>query len=176
MKRITGKVQIYFFLLSLLTGNTGCFLKYYQTNSVAELTTQKAEALNSPSNTVVLHYLDNIAELNNVKVINDTISGSIQAAGNLPMMYAHPYPNKPNIYKKKHAKQVLSQVHLYIDEPAPAMNRIVYISRNQIKRADWYDMDIKATKKNRTVSIIGFSFIGGILALFGLFILLFALG
>ncbi|MDB5278023.1 MAG: hypothetical protein JWR61_2978 [Ferruginibacter sp.] len=148
-----GKSVLLLLLASALL--SGCFLHYYKTNTTEQVSTTVMEKLVNTDKYFIVHFPDKIMGLQNVKLANDRLQAELVALPKEHSYYTAPVVNEANKMKAKYQQQTLVEVHLYLSAPADASHTFVTLPLSNIKRLDVYELDAKATKSNRILSIAG---------------------
>lgn len=71
--------------------------------------------------------------------------------------YSNPNTEKENFMKANRQKSTLMEVHIYTKNAITANQQHISLPLSDIHRFDIYEFDAKATRDNRTTSIIGIS-------------------
>jgi hypothetical protein len=132
---------------------SGC-MSYFKTNSTVSPTAYQIQSVIEQRKMVIVHYRDKTIELKDVTLLNDRISGIPNQVSPVSSRYLHPKENLPNRYKKDHWAEVMSQVHIYINDQFPESTDKVAFSRNNITRLDAYSYDRHATNSSKALGAL----------------------
>lgn len=154
MKNTIKQHSLLFIITVFSLSFTSC-LKYFRTNTIKAAPPQYIiDSIYRERKMVIVHYADKVIELNDISVNGDTISGIPVEISEVTARYSKPFQNKSNFYKKIHYAEVLSQVHLYINEMFPLSSPILILTLDKISRYDIYTFDKKATKDSMILGTV----------------------
>lgn len=152
----TGRMQL-FFLMAVTTLTAGCFQQYYKTNTRPEADAAVIQQMKAADKYFIIHYVDKIMAAQNLSVTNEVLEADLQALPKEHARYTSPTDEDRNPMKAKYKATTLTEVHLYTDEGFNAEQMHIALPVVDINRMDIYELDAKATRESRVLSIIGVS-------------------
>jgi len=143
------------FLLALITTSlSSCFQQYYKTNTTAKIFVSNFDQQHIQNKVIIVHTPGEAFVLKNVKNDSGSLTGDKETLNPKYDKYMNPDANAANRYPKKEKDIALSEVHVYTNSSFEG-GQPVNLSMNQIYRLDIYDKDLAATRRARTLSIVG---------------------
>ena len=141
--------------VAFLTG--GCFQQYSKTNTKQTADEDALRQLKTADKYFIIHYTDKIMAAQNVRVSDDKLEADLQGLSKEHAKYLAPPQDDRNVMKAKYKGTVLKEVHLYSNTVLTPGDTHIALPLTDIRRMDVYEQDQKATRENRTMSIIGVS-------------------
>ncbi|MFI5155651.1 MAG: hypothetical protein ACHQEM_05675 [Chitinophagales bacterium] len=133
---------------------SGCFLKFYKTNSVNSVDSTRLEKLIQQNKYFILRANDGAFAMVNLKVgmgyLNAMLDTLAAGHGN----YLDPKKPVHNRFLADDKHYLLDEVHIYIDRNVMSP---VHIPLSGINRMDVYELDRKNTRVSTIQSIVGLS-------------------
>lgn len=133
---------------------SSCYQHYFRTKTQQTLNQDLLQNLQSMNKYFIIHFKDGAYALNNMSVQNNIINAEKTSIPDKHGLFMNPDTAKTNRLKKTDKKNVLMEVHLYTDNLKTEDNHLS-LPMSDIKRADIYTLDKKATTTNHVVSTIG---------------------
>lgn len=150
-------------ILLVLVLSTGCFKRFYQTNSVATVDTTIIQESVSRQRYFIVHTGDDhVYALTNAKLTNETLEGYTDSLPNEHGQYLNPIEAKNNRVKARDQQWALNETHAYTKSSIP-YHQHVQLPLTSIYRLDVYGADKEANARSTAGSILGISVITGAL-------------
>ena len=144
-----------FFLVLLTASLSSCFRNFYQTNTTAKIDSVKMLQHIAEKKIFIVHTYSEVFKLSNVNTKSGLITGEKTILDPSFDRYSSPARPQANAFRKKNARFVYAQVHLYTMQK-DITNGPVLLNDSLIFRVDTYGPDRAAIKQSKTISIIGF--------------------
>lgn len=165
--------KIYFGIIIFGVLMAGCFRHYYQIDTQKFVSSDMIKKLQSNDKIFILHFNDSIFELENLKMADSAIEADFQPLSKAQLTKAYKYSNTSMHYKPSSDKDILMQVHLYIDKNKESFKsetgQKAIIPLSSIAQMDIYEYDRGRTNTNQVFSYIGVT----IAVLFGIALIAF---
>lgn len=156
------KKKKYFLLLIFpLLAICSCYQKYFKTDTRKQVDQDMLQNLQSMNKYFIVHYKDGAYALNNVTVKDNIIGADKSVIPPEHNLFMNPDTAKANRVKISDKENVLMEVHLYTDKVKTDETRFS-MALADIKRADIYTIDKKATTRSAVLSTVGISVIGSV--------------
>ncbi|MEO6722392.1 MAG: hypothetical protein ABIN67_18635 [Ferruginibacter sp.] len=146
----------YAVVLLVVISLSSCFLHYYKVDRLNKADAATMQNLIAGSKYFILHANDKNLALTQVKINNDMLEGEVNPLPPEHEKYLNPKNAYANRFKVKDKDIVLYEVHLYTTNPAISTSHIS-IPMQDVSRVDIYELNQKATRKSRILSIVGLS-------------------
>ncbi len=151
---------MYLIWIVLISSLSGCFQKYYSTNTVTEIKTDTLKKLSDEKKVFIVHAPDAVFVMKHVTINNETVSGDSVALNPLYEKYLNPRVDSPNKIVSHQKELVLNQVHIYTHGLIRGNGKIS-MGIEQIYRLDVYKFDKEESKQSTTMSIVGLTVMVG---------------
>ncbi|MEO7265909.1 MAG: hypothetical protein ABIW38_13410 [Ferruginibacter sp.] len=138
---------------------SSCYLQYFKTDTRKQVDQDLLQNLQSMNKYFIVHYKDGVYALSNVTVKENIISADKSAIAPEHILFMNPDTLKTNRVDKSDKKNVLMEVHLYTDKNKTEETHLS-LPLGDIKRADIYTVDKKATSRSAVLSTVAISVIG----------------
>ncbi len=167
---LRNRKNVYVLLTCTVITFSSCFLSFYQTNTKPSTDAATLQKLSSANKYFIIHFKDTIVGLDSISVKGDSVYGKLAEVQTRHSAYLNPVAgSSKNRVKSIYKKSVLMEVHLYTtaqynDHPDFAANI------SSFNRMDVYELDKRATRSNRIISIaiIGGSVLIALIATFAI--------
>jgi hypothetical protein len=134
-----------------------CFQHYFRTNTRYEADTAIIEGLRSANKYFIIHSGSRVMGTDKLSVKNNLLEADLVLLPKEHSYYSNPNTEKENFMKANRQKSTLMEVHIYTKIAITANQQHISLPLSDIHRFDIYEFDAKATRDNRTTSIIGIS-------------------
>jgi hypothetical protein len=133
---------------------SGCFQKFYKTNSVSSVDSVRLEKLIKENKYFILRANDGAFAMINLKVGMGYLNGILDSLAAGHGNYLDPKRPVHNRFVAADKQNLLDEVHIYMDGNAMSP---IHIPFSGITRMDVYELDSKSTRTSTIQSIIGLS-------------------
>ncbi|HEX5152317.1 MAG TPA: hypothetical protein VFW07_12775 [Parafilimonas sp.] len=133
---------------------SSCYLNFYRTNTKPSIDAATVANLKLNNKYFIIHFSDTAYGLQNVHLSGDTLQGSLVALPPEHSGYLHPVSPEKSRVKRADQMYTLVEVHLYT-AAANAGNTLFSAPVSSFNRADVYELNREATRKNHIWSTVG---------------------
>ncbi len=149
------KKTLYGCIFVLLISLSSCYLNYYRTNTSPSIDGNTLSRLKTENKYFIIHYFNSTYGLENMRVEGETLHGNLVALTDAHLKYLHPPSVEKNRFRKKDQEQALVEVHLYTNANKQPGDAVLSASLSSFNRADIYELNEAATRKNHILSTVG---------------------
>lgn len=147
-----GRIVLLLFAILFLAG---CFQHYYKTNTMNRTETAFIEKLKAANKYFIIHYGDNIMGTRGLEIKDGALEAQLAPLPKEHSYYTQPEKAEENVMKVKHEANTLMEVHVYTNATPGPVQDLLVMPFAGITRIDVYELDEKATNRNRTWSVVG---------------------
>ena len=141
---------VFFIVITL----SSCYLNFYRTNTKPSIDAATASRLKLENKYFIIHFSDTTYGLQNISVSGDTLHGSLVSLPAEHSRYLHPASDEKS--RVKHVDQIYTLVEVHLYTAAASGNNIAFSAPvSSFNRADIYELNREATRKNHVWSTIG---------------------
>jgi hypothetical protein len=148
------KKMAYVLTCFLLITLSSCYLNFYRTNTKPSIDAATVSNLKLNNKYFIIHFSDTVYGLQNIHLSADTLHGSLVALPPEHSGYLHPASNEKSRVKRADEMYALVEVHLYT-AAASGTNIVFSAPVSSFNRADIYELNKEATRKNHIWSTVG---------------------
>jgi hypothetical protein len=147
------RLMNYAILILLVTSQSSCFKKYYQTNTTHKVDSAALGQLQLEQKNFVIQTPDTSFALNNVRVSGDSLTGEMALLNPKNHRLLNPQQETQNEMSRADKVLCVSEVHLYTDSSFIRSGQAA-IAINRITRMDVYSLDKKAIRASRVTGVV----------------------
>ncbi len=144
------------YMSAMLLFFSGCYLKFYNTNSTNTIDKQTIDELKNENKYFIVHLKDTVNGLKNLSVNNNVIEADVDTLPPEHYNFARKKPSTSYTYSKENAA-VLNEIHIYAQTQSINKNTHLSLPLTAITRVDIYKKDKDRTTLSTVGSTIGFA-------------------